>query len=92
MNTYQAAKQHALRMLGALFLAILFVIVVERFWGHSSIAFAIAIVGLVAMNTPMLRLNCKTCGKNLFFRGIFVVPWPNRICGKCGTDLTQANP
>ncbi len=74
-------------MAGALVIAILFVLVVERFLGHSSIAFGIAIIGLVAANARMLTFNCPTCGKNLFFRGMFVVPWPNRTCGKCGTEL-----
>ena len=76
-------------MAGALALSILFVVVVERFFGHSSIAFGIAIVGLVAANSPMLRHNCPNCGKNLFFRGIFVVPWPNRTCGRCGNELDK---
>lgn len=88
MSVYEAASAHAKRMLGALIVAILFVLVIDRFFGHSTIAFAIAIIGLVAVNRPMLGLNCPTCGKNLFFRGIFVVPWPNKVCGKCETDLT----
>ncbi|MCK0128152.1 hypothetical protein [Erythrobacter sp. F6033] len=89
MTIYEAASAHAKRMLGALVVAILFVLVIDRFFGHSTIAFAIAIVGLVAVNRPMLKMNCSTCGKNLFFRGIFVVPWPNKVCGKCGTDLAD---
>lgn len=76
-------------MAGALGLAILFVVTVERFVGHSTIAFGIAIVGLVIANSRMLGFNCPHCGKNLFFRGIFVVPWPNRVCGRCGAQLEQ---
>ncbi|MBV7260116.1 hypothetical protein [Erythrobacter crassostreae] len=91
MTTYQSALAHAKRMLGALTIAILLVLVIDQFFGHSTIAFAIAIIGLVAANRPMLRMNCTTCGKNLFFRGIFVVPWPNKVCGKCGTDLAEAS-
>nr|WP_298928427.1 hypothetical protein [uncultured Erythrobacter sp.] len=92
MTVYEAASAHAKRMLAALVVSILFVLVIDRFFGHSTIAFAIAIIGLVAANRPMLRLNCPTCGKNLFFRGMFVVPWPNKVCGKCGTDLAaQSN-
>ena len=87
MTVFQRAQRHAWFMAGALVLAILFVVVVERFFGHTSIAFGIAIIGLVAANARMLSFNCTACGKNLFFRGIFVVPWPNRVCGKCGTDL-----
>ncbi|MEM7700331.1 MAG: hypothetical protein AAF251_00195 [Pseudomonadota bacterium] len=87
MSLYDHARRHAWWMLGALVLAILFVAVVERFFGHSSIAFGIAIVGLVAANRRMLTFNCPNCAKNVFFRGIFVVPWPNRVCGRCGEEL-----
>lgn len=87
MSVYENARRHAWFMAGSLGLAILFVITVERFAGHSTIAFGVAIVGLVLANARMLSLNCPHCGKNLFFRGIFVVPWPNRGCGKCGADL-----
>ncbi|MDY7098048.1 MAG: hypothetical protein SXU28_07910 [Pseudomonadota bacterium] len=89
MSLYEPAKRHALWMLGSLVVAILFVVVVDRYFGHSSIAFAIAIVGLVAANRQMLRFNCPRCDKNVFFRGIFVVLWPNRVCGRCGLDLSQ---
>lgn len=34
--------------------------------------------------------RCPTCSRSLFMRGIWSVPWPARICGKCGTDLTVA--
>ncbi len=89
MSLFERASRHAWFMVGALALAFLFVVVVDQYFGHSSIAFGIAIVGLVAANARMLMFNCQTCGKNVFFRGIFVVPWPNRICGKCGTDLSD---
>lgn len=76
-------------MMGVLTLAVLLVVVVDRFHGHSSLAFAAAIVLLVIANAPMLRFNCPACGKNAFFRGIFVVPWPNRVCTRCGNDLDR---
>ena len=89
MTIYESARRHAWFMAGALVLSILFVLVIDRFYGHSTIAFGVAIVGLVFANRRMLGYNCPTCGKNLFFRGIFVVPWPNKVCGKCGTDLSE---
>lgn len=89
MTLYEAARRHAWLMAGALVLAILFVLTVEQFVGHSTIAFAIAIIGLVLANVRMMGFNCPACGKNLFFRGIFVVPWPNRVCGKCGAQLAS---
>ncbi|MEL7198918.1 MAG: hypothetical protein AAGL10_11450 [Pseudomonadota bacterium] len=87
MTIYRAAVRHALWMAGSLIFAILFVLVIDRFFGHSTIAFAAAIIGLVAANRRMLGFNCPKCGKNLFFRGVFVVPWPNRVCGQCGHML-----
>ncbi len=74
-------------MLGVVALGVLLVAAVDRFYGHSTIAFAAAIVMLIVANVPMLRFNCPGCGKNAFFRGVFVVPWPNRTCTRCGRDL-----
>ena len=79
-------------MMGVLALAVLLVLVVDRVSGHSTLAFAAAIVGLIIANAPMLRFNCARCGKNAFFRGVFVVPWPNRICTRCGEDLDRMLP
>ena len=79
-------------MLGVLTLAVLLVVAVDRFYGHSSLAFGAAIMMLIIANAPMLRFNCPECGKNAFFRGIFVVPWPNRICTRCGRNLDTAPP
>lgn len=89
MKVYEKARRHAWFMLGALVVAILFVITVDRFVGHSTIAFAIAAIGLIVANARMLTFNCTTCGKNLFFRGPLLVLWPNRTCGKCGTKLAE---
>lgn len=89
MSIFDKARRHAWFMLGSLIIAILFVAVVDRYLGHSTIAFGIAIIGLVAANRRMLSYNCPNCGKNLFFRGVFVVLWPNRICGRCSEDLTK---
>ncbi len=76
-------------MLAVLALAVLLVLVVDRLYGHSTIAFAAAILMLIVANTPMLCFNCPACGKNAFFRGPFVVPWPNRSCTRCGRDLAE---
>jgi predicted RNA-binding Zn-ribbon protein involved in translation (DUF1610 family) len=74
-------------MLGVLALAVLLVVTVDRLYGHSTLAFAAAIVMLLVANAPMLRFNCPRCGKNAFLRGVLVVPWPNRTCTRCGLDL-----
>ncbi|KWV93164.1 hypothetical protein [Erythrobacter sp. YT30] len=89
MTVYQAAVRHARWMAGSLLVAVMFVLVIDRFFGHSTIAFAAAIIGLIAANRRMLSYNCPVCGKNLFFRGMFVIPWPNKVCGKCGTALNE---
>lgn len=87
MSVYERAARHAWFMIGALVLAILFVMLSEQFFGHSAIAFGVAAFALVLANARMLSFNCPECGKNLFFRGMFVVPWPNKVCGKCETQL-----
>ena len=89
MTLYEHARKHAWFMAGALVLSILFVLVIDRYFGHSVIAFGIAIIGLVLANRRMLSFNCPTCGKNVFFRGSLALPWPQKICSKCGTELDQ---
>ena len=79
-------------MLGVVALGVLLVVTVDSVYGHSNIAFAAAILLLLIANAPMLRFNCPSCGKNAFFRGIFVIPWPNRICTRCGEDLDRVLP
>lgn len=87
MSLYARASRHAWRMLGVLVLAAGLVVAVESVSGHSSLAFAAAILMLILANAPMLGFNCPRCGKNAFFRGPFVVPWPQRTCARCGLDL-----
>ena len=79
-------------MVAVLMLAIAMVLLVDRFYGHSTLAFAAAIVVLVIANAPMVRFNCPGCGRNLFFRGVLVVPWPRRICRTCGHDCDSVAP
>lgn len=78
-------------MLGAVAFGVLLVVTVDRLYGHSTIAFAAAILLLLIVNAPILRFNCPRCGKNAFFRGPFVVPWPRRICSRCGLDLNETH-
>ena len=90
MSVYEAARRHALKMLGLTGLGVVFIIAVDQLIGHSSIAFAIVIFGLFMANIGILGFNCPNCRKNLFFyRGILMLPWPNKVCGRCGTDLTK---
>ncbi|QFT78121.1 hypothetical protein [Erythrobacter sp. THAF29] len=89
MTLYECARRHAIRMAWALLIAIVFVLAVDWAYGHSTIAFAIAIFGLIWLNMPMLGFNCPRCGHNAFFRGVIVVPWPRKTCGKCGLELDR---
>ncbi len=79
-------------MAGALALAMLLIVTTDQLFGHSTLAFAAAIVMLFLVNRPILGFNCPRCGKNVFFRGKFAVFWPNRICTRCGLDLDSAAP
>jgi hypothetical protein len=88
VSPYERAARHARWMLGVLALAILFVAVAEVFVGHSNLAFAAAIIALIAANAQMLTHNCPRCGRNLFFRWGLVLPWPSRRCRSCGHDCT----
>ncbi|MFN4239613.1 MAG: hypothetical protein ACK4E5_03110 [Erythrobacter cryptus] len=92
MSLYTRARRHAWRMMGVLAAGVVLVALVDRLAGHSTLAFAAAIVMLLIANAPMLGFNCPTCGKNAFFRGVLVVPWPNRRCTRCGSDLDAPAP
>ena len=91
MSLHARAVRHAWRMLGAVMIGVVLVLTVDRLYGQSTLAFAAAILLLLIANAPMLRFNCPDCGKNAFFRGMFVVPWPNRICTRCGRDLARTH-
>ena len=89
MTLYRLAVRHMQLMLFATLAAFMFVITVDRWVGHSSWAFAVAILLLVVVNARIRHFNCPNCGKNLFFRGMSILPWPNKVCSNCGTDLDK---
>jgi ribosomal protein S27AE len=92
MSVYHRARRHALLMGWALLGTIGFVVASDLVFGHSVIAFTIAVAALVVLNLPILRFNCPRCGTNLFFRGVVLLPWPRRTCGKCGLALDREPP
>jgi len=49
----------------------------------------LAALWLLVGGIGSLILACPNCGKSLFMRGFISVPWPAKICGKCGHDLTN---
>ena len=91
LSVYEAARGHARKMLLGVAIGVVFIIVVDQWIGHSSIAFAIVIFGLFMANIGILGFNCPTCGSNLFFRGPLMLPWPNKTCNRCGTDFAHRN-
>ena len=91
MTIYQRAKRHVRLMLLNVGLGAVFVILVDRFFGHSTWAFAIVIVVLIALNTRIWRYDCPRCDSNLFMRGGFPFPVPNRTCSQCGLDLARSD-
>ena len=92
MNIFRAARQHLYRMLFGTAASFVFVVIFERFFGHSSIPFAICTVILFAMATGMWKYNCPRCGSNLFMRGGIPLPWPNEKCSSCGLELDHTEP
>ncbi len=92
MTVYEKARRHAVMMVWALLGSIGFVVASDIMFGHSVIAFAIAAAALIVLNLPMLQINCPRCGTNVFFRGMVLLPWPRRSCGKCGLSFDHAEP
>ena len=88
MSVYERAKRHAWLMLGIVLLGFLFIVAIDQMVGHSDLAFAVVIFALIVSNARILTYRCPRCGNNLFFRGLLVLPWPNRRCSRCALDLT----
>lgn len=59
-------------------------------WGGVSIVGAISVIWLLGGGIGSFLLGCPRCGKSLFMRGMWSMPWPARTCSKCGYDLTVA--
>ena len=87
MTVYQRAMRHVRLMLLNVGLGAAFIIAVERFYGHSTWAFAVVAVVLIAINFRLWRYDCPRCGSNLFMRKVFIMPWPNATCSQCGLRL-----
>jgi predicted RNA-binding Zn-ribbon protein involved in translation (DUF1610 family) len=87
MTIYRLAVRHAQLMLFATLAAFMFVITIDKWMGHSTWAFAVAVLMLIAFNARIRLFNCPYCGKNLFFRGAIIFPWPSKTCSQCGADL-----
>ena len=60
-------------------------------WNEISLVlFPLMAAWLLIGGIRSLLLSCPKCGKSLYLRGMISVPWPEKICSKCGTNLTIA--
>ena len=89
MSVYERARRHSFTMLALVFAGLNVIVVADRLFGHSTLAFAAVIAVLIFANVRMMGLECPRCGQNVFFRGGIALPWPRKTCSRCGQDLTQ---
>ena len=87
MRVYQAARAHVGLLLAITAAGVVITILSERAWGHSTIPFGLTALALLWTNRRLARFSCPRCGSNLFVRKRVALPWPNRICSRCGLDL-----
>ena len=59
-------------------------------WGGAIVG-GLAVIWLLGGGIGSFLLGCPRCGKSLFMRGMWSVPWPARTCSRCGNDLTVAD-
>ena len=63
-------------------------------WGASTILGLTSLLGIIWLlsgGIGSFLIACPRCGKSLFMRGMWSVPWPARTCSRCGNDLTAPN-
>ena len=86
MTVYERAKRHFRRTL-LLFFAFIPVMILSDRAGIPLIGFLAYGAVSVGMGLWSLSLNCPGCGSNLFMRGSWSMPWPNKVCSRCWRDL-----
>lgn len=87
MTVYRAALAHVRLLLGITVLDIVVTILIEQVTGHTAIPFALTALALLLANRRLARFACPRCGNNLFVRERIALPWPNKVCSRCGLDL-----
>jgi ribosomal protein S27AE len=93
-SPYARAKRFMLLVVLSMFLIIWGIPLIARtlgVWGGETILGLIgplSIVWLLAGGIGSFLIACPRCGKSLFMRGFWSVPWPARECSRCGNDLT----
>ena len=48
----------------------------------------LSVIWLLTGGIGSFLIGCPRCGKSLFMRGMWSVPWPARECSRCGNDLS----
>lgn len=89
MTVYHAAMSHVRVLLGITFAGVGATILTDRFYDHSIIPFAVTALVLFYANRRLGSFACPRCGSNLFVRGMIALPWPNKVCSRCGLDLAS---
>jgi len=88
-------KTIAMQRSAAFLMSILAKVIVFEiaFWGglavflFSDISFVVATIFFLGLGSISFLIRCPNCGKGVFVRGQFVVPWPNSVCTRCGSVL-----
>lgn len=87
MTVYRAALAHVRLLLGITALGIVVTVLIEQRTGHTTIPFALTALALLLANRRLARFTCPRCGSNLFVRERIALPWPNKVCSRCGLNL-----
>lgn len=89
MTVYRAAMAHVWLLLGITFAGVSATIVTDMLYDHSIVPFALTALLLLWTNRRLGRFACPRCGSNLFVRERIALPWPNKMCSRCGLDLAH---
>lgn len=89
MTVYQAAKAHVGLLLAITAAGVVATILFEQAFDHSILPFAATALVLFWANRRLALFVCPRCGSNLFVRERIALPWPNRVCSRCGLDLAS---
>ena len=94
-SVYAIAERHLLARIIALPI-IIWGIPLVLVWARLGTQMIVAVLVPLALGWVMiggiwaLLIRCPACGKSPFRRGFISTPIPERVCSKCGTDLTKA--
>ena len=87
-SPYARGRRHFYTMLAALPLLVWVIPTLLVSLGASFEASGMVVFLTLPLGLWALLIRCPQCGKSVFMRGIWSMPWPARRCSKCGNDLT----